>query len=202
MSQTGQVLEISLRTWDIVRWLSLREFIGPADSIDRILVVPEAHMLWVRTAIRKPQGRDEEVVRVVDLDERRVRREFSRSVTLHRVESPRGSLVAMCDLDRGNALYLPHGQAVAETRRRVMFRRLARHHEPLPLRLEPGQRQPRRAEQGGSWLVRVSLAQVAGLTAKDVHELYMKKNRVNFQRQDTGYAVKDESDNDAVKLGK
>jgi dimeric dUTPase (all-alpha-NTP-PPase superfamily) len=48
----------------------------------------------------------------------------------------------------------------------------------------------------------VSLAQVAGLGAKDVHELYMKKNRVNFQRQDTGYAVKDESDNDAVKLGK
>jgi dimeric dUTPase (all-alpha-NTP-PPase superfamily) len=48
----------------------------------------------------------------------------------------------------------------------------------------------------------VSLAQVAGLTAKDVHELYMKKNRVNFQRQETGYAVKDESDNDPVKLGK
>jgi dimeric dUTPase (all-alpha-NTP-PPase superfamily) len=48
----------------------------------------------------------------------------------------------------------------------------------------------------------VSLAQVAGLGAKDVHELYMKKNRVNFQRQDTGYAVKDESDNDSVKLGK
>jgi len=48
----------------------------------------------------------------------------------------------------------------------------------------------------------VSLAQVAGLGAKDVHELYMKKNRVNFQRQETGYAVKDESDNDAVKLGK
>ena len=48
----------------------------------------------------------------------------------------------------------------------------------------------------------VSLAQVAGLDAKDVHELYMKKNRVNFQRQDTGYAVKDESDNESVKLGK
>ncbi|MBI5486924.1 MAG: dUTP diphosphatase [Deltaproteobacteria bacterium] len=48
----------------------------------------------------------------------------------------------------------------------------------------------------------VSLAQVAGLTAADVHELYMKKNRVNFQRQETGYAVKDESDNDPVKLGK
>ncbi|MBI5500280.1 MAG: dUTP diphosphatase [Deltaproteobacteria bacterium] len=48
----------------------------------------------------------------------------------------------------------------------------------------------------------VSLAQVAGLSAKDVHELYMKKNRVNFQRQETGYAVKDESDNAPVKLGK
>jgi dimeric dUTPase (all-alpha-NTP-PPase superfamily) len=48
----------------------------------------------------------------------------------------------------------------------------------------------------------VSLAQVAGLDAKDVHELYMKKNRVNFQRQESGYAVKDESDNARVKLGK
>jgi len=46
----------------------------------------------------------------------------------------------------------------------------------------------------------VSLAQVAGLTAADVHELYMKKNRVNFRRQETGYAVKDETDNADVKL--
>jgi dimeric dUTPase (all-alpha-NTP-PPase superfamily) len=46
----------------------------------------------------------------------------------------------------------------------------------------------------------VSLAQVAGLSAADVHELYMKKNRVNFQRQEGGYAVKDESDNAEVRL--
>jgi dimeric dUTPase (all-alpha-NTP-PPase superfamily) len=46
----------------------------------------------------------------------------------------------------------------------------------------------------------VSLAQVAGLSAADVHELYMKKNRVNFQRQETGYAVKDEADNADVKI--
>ena len=46
----------------------------------------------------------------------------------------------------------------------------------------------------------VSLAQVAGLGAQDVHELYMKKNRVNFQRQETGYATKDEGDNADVKL--
>lgn len=48
----------------------------------------------------------------------------------------------------------------------------------------------------------VSLAQVAGLEAADVHELYMKKNRVNFRRQETGYAKKDESDNASVKLSK
>ena len=41
----------------------------------------------------------------------------------------------------------------------------------------------------------ISLAQVLGMSAADVHELYMKKNRVNVQRQDSGYAVKDESDN-------
>lgn len=41
----------------------------------------------------------------------------------------------------------------------------------------------------------VSLAQVLGLSADDVYALYCKKNEVNFQRQDTGYAEKDENDN-------
>lgn len=41
----------------------------------------------------------------------------------------------------------------------------------------------------------VSLAQVLGLSANDVYCLYMQKNEVNFQRQDSGYTVKDENDN-------
>jgi len=41
----------------------------------------------------------------------------------------------------------------------------------------------------------VSLAQVLGLSADDVYDLYVKKNAVNFQRQDSGYAEKDENDN-------
>jgi len=48
----------------------------------------------------------------------------------------------------------------------------------------------------------VSLAQVAGLKAQDVHELYMKKNRLNFDRQERGYAEKDESDNKHIKVTK
>jgi len=40
----------------------------------------------------------------------------------------------------------------------------------------------------------ISLAQVAGLTAEDVHRLYMEKNKVNFQRQDSGYTVKNHGD--------
>ena len=36
----------------------------------------------------------------------------------------------------------------------------------------------------------ISLAQVLGMTAQDVHDLYMKKNEVNFKRQDSGYAEK------------
>lgn len=40
----------------------------------------------------------------------------------------------------------------------------------------------------------ISLAQVLGMSAEDVFQAYVKKNEVNFQRQDTGYTEKDESD--------
>ncbi|WFB34592.1 dUTPase [Kiritimatiellota bacterium B12222] len=41
----------------------------------------------------------------------------------------------------------------------------------------------------------ISLAQVLGMDAKDVHDLYNQKNKLNFKRQDDGYTVKDENDN-------
>ena len=41
----------------------------------------------------------------------------------------------------------------------------------------------------------ISLAQVLGMDAKDVHDLYNQKNKLNFQRQDSGYDKKDENDN-------
>ncbi len=40
----------------------------------------------------------------------------------------------------------------------------------------------------------VSAAQVLGMTADDVYEAYTKKNKVNHNRQDSGYDKKDESD--------
>jgi len=40
----------------------------------------------------------------------------------------------------------------------------------------------------------VSLAQTLGMSAEDVYQAYAKKNQVNFQRQESGYAKKDESD--------
>jgi len=40
----------------------------------------------------------------------------------------------------------------------------------------------------------ISLAQVLGMSADDVFNAYVKKNEVNFQRQDSGYTVKDEAD--------
>ena len=40
----------------------------------------------------------------------------------------------------------------------------------------------------------LSAAQVLGMSADDVYNAYLKKNAVNFQRQDTGYTVKDEND--------
>ena len=40
----------------------------------------------------------------------------------------------------------------------------------------------------------ISLAQVLGMSADDVFAAYVKKNEVNFKRQDSGYTAKDEHD--------
>ena len=40
----------------------------------------------------------------------------------------------------------------------------------------------------------ISMAQVLGMSAEDVFNAYVKKNEVNFKRQDAGYVVKDEAD--------
>ena len=40
----------------------------------------------------------------------------------------------------------------------------------------------------------ISLAQVMGMSAEDIHEAYLKKNQVNHDRQETGYSSKDEND--------
>ncbi len=40
----------------------------------------------------------------------------------------------------------------------------------------------------------ISMAQVMGMTADDVHVAYLKKNKVNHKRQESGYSEKDEND--------
>jgi len=40
----------------------------------------------------------------------------------------------------------------------------------------------------------ISLAQVLGMSADDVFQGYLKKNKVNLQRQESGYDRKDEND--------
>src|SRR5713226_9047953 len=40
----------------------------------------------------------------------------------------------------------------------------------------------------------ISLAQVLGMSADDVFNAYLKKNEVNFRRQQTGYLEKDHTD--------
>lgn len=41
----------------------------------------------------------------------------------------------------------------------------------------------------------ISLAEVLGMSAEDVFRIYTEKNKVNHQRQESGYTVKDETDN-------
>ena len=44
----------------------------------------------------------------------------------------------------------------------------------------------------------ISLAQVLELSEEDVYQAYLKKNKVNFKRQDSGYTTKDETDNRSI----
>lgn len=47
----------------------------------------------------------------------------------------------------------------------------------------------------------ISVAEILGMTADDVFAYYKDKNRVNFQRQESGYTAKDESDNRCIGKG-
>ena len=40
----------------------------------------------------------------------------------------------------------------------------------------------------------ISIAQVLGMSAEDLHKAYRRKNAVNHKRQDSGYVKKDEAD--------
>ena len=44
----------------------------------------------------------------------------------------------------------------------------------------------------------ISLAQTLGLTADDIYQSYLNKNKVNFERQESGYTSKSEDDNAGI----
>ncbi len=44
----------------------------------------------------------------------------------------------------------------------------------------------------------ISMAQVLGMSADDVFAAYLKKNEVNFKRQDSGYVAKDAADSSHI----
>ena len=44
----------------------------------------------------------------------------------------------------------------------------------------------------------ISMAQVLGMSADDVFAAYLKKNEVNFRRQDSGYVAKDPADSSHI----
>ena len=44
----------------------------------------------------------------------------------------------------------------------------------------------------------VSIAQVLGMSSKDVYEAYLKKNEVNHNRQESGYTEKDLADSSHI----
>lgn len=51
-----------------------------------------------------------------------------------------------------------------------------------------------RVEVVDSFHFLISLAQVLGMSADDIHAAYVKKNQVNHQRQDAGYTAKQADD--------
>lgn len=56
-------------------------------------------------------------------------------------------------------------------------------------------RQNARVEIGDLFRFLISATQVLGMSADEVFEAYTKEHRVNLERQESGYRVKDENDN-------
>lgn len=46
----------------------------------------------------------------------------------------------------------------------------------------------------------ISLAQVLDMSAGDVFDAYQQKNKINFERQDSGYKVKSAHDNKRIRM--
>ncbi|MDR0351659.1 MAG: dUTPase [Puniceicoccales bacterium] len=44
----------------------------------------------------------------------------------------------------------------------------------------------------------IAMAQVLGLNSDDIYNIYCKKNKINHQRQDSGYINKDEHDSENI----
>jgi len=44
----------------------------------------------------------------------------------------------------------------------------------------------------------ISIAQVLGMSADDVYQAYLAKNKINHERQDSGYAVKNADDSRGI----
>jgi dimeric dUTPase (all-alpha-NTP-PPase superfamily) len=44
----------------------------------------------------------------------------------------------------------------------------------------------------------ISIAQVLGMSADDVYQAYLAKNKINHQRQDSGYTVKNADDSRGI----
>lgn len=59
-------------------------------------------------------------------------------------------------------------------------------------------RQNARVEIADLFHFLISLALVMKMSAEDLFALYTRKHELNHQRQDSGYAVKDESDNQGL----
>jgi len=47
----------------------------------------------------------------------------------------------------------------------------------------------------------ISLAQSVGLNAEEVFQLYCQKNKINHERQDTGYSMKEKDEDDNKEIG-
>ena len=81
---------------------------------------------------------------------------------------------------------------------RAMQQELAEHTDSVPwkwwAKYQEFDKQNARVEIVDLFHFLISLAQVMGMSAEDVHEAYLKKNQVNHDRQESGYSKKDEDD--------
>jgi len=107
---SGALLELSVETWDVLRWHPVSALTVADEIVEETMLVPGTELLWIST---RRQGGTDETIRVFKLGQTRPVRELRGGLGMVAVPGPAGTIVFLRGLDREGRLCAPTGNVTA-----------------------------------------------------------------------------------------